>query len=65
MRLVRTPPSVVKLHDQDADNMFYWRQKSAEERFIGIEINRLGAYDGYASTDRLQRVFEVIKRQEG
>ncbi len=59
-RLGRTQFSVVRLRDTD-DAVGYWLTRPAEKRLQALELLR-GTFYGEASTsERLQRVLEVVE----
>jgi len=43
----------------------YWMSKTADERFEALELLRQIAYGYDPATERLQRVFEVARREQG
>ena len=59
----RTAFSVAKLTDP-SDEPAYWASKTPEERLEALEIMRQFIYGYDPITERLQRVFEVVKRTE-
>jgi hypothetical protein len=44
-----------------ANDRRYWLSKTPDERFEALEILRQVAYGCNPATERLQRVFEVVK----
>lgn len=57
----KTAFSVVTSHG-DSDDKAFWQSKSGAERLEALEYLRQTAYGYDATTARLQRVFEVVKR---
>jgi hypothetical protein len=58
----RTAFSVGNLHDP-SDEKEYWLSKTPEERLQALELMRQIIYGYDPNTTRLQRFFEVIKRE--
>jgi hypothetical protein len=53
---------IAKLTSKPNDRQ-YWLAKTPDERFEALEILRRIAYGYDPATERLQRVFEVVKLQ--
>jgi hypothetical protein len=60
MKVDRTRLSVVKL--TDSGDAAWWATRSPQERLEAVEIHRQAAYGLSATSQRLQRVLEVVKR---
>jgi len=54
--VLQTAPLTTKSNDRE-----YWMSKTPAERFEALEILRQIAYGYDPATERLQRVFEVVK----
>ena len=61
-RIDRSAFSVVSLHEQDAEEAWFWRAKTPHERLEGVELTRQMLYGYESATARLQRVLEVVER---
>ena len=61
-KMNKTVFSVVPLSDAD-DEKEYWLSKSPHERLQALEYLRQMLYGYDAATARLQRVFEIAKRE--
>jgi hypothetical protein len=59
-KLDRSRLETVKLTDKPNDRQ-YWLSKTPNERFEALEILRQIAYGYDPATERLQRIFEVVK----
>jgi hypothetical protein len=57
--------SVVSLKEQEEEEKTYWWGKTPYERLCALETTRQMIYGYNPDTDRLQRVFEVVKRATG
>ncbi len=62
IRLDKTAFSVISLHDADADVKAYWKAQSPRARLEALEFMRQVIYGYDPITDRIERVFEVIRR---
>jgi len=62
-RLDKSAFSVVPLSEAD-DDREYWLSKTPRERLEALEFVRQVFYAYDPATTRLQRVFEVVKREE-
>jgi hypothetical protein len=58
-KLDKTAFSVASLHDE-SDEKEYWFSKTPYERLLALEYMRQIAYGYDPSTERLQRVFEIV-----
>lgn len=56
--------SVVSLEEQNREEKNYWHDKSPAERMEALEITRQLVYGYDPSSDRLQRVFEVVEQTQ-
>ena len=63
LRMDKTHFSTVSLHDE-SDEVEYWRTQSPQSRMIGLEFMRQVMYGYDPSTARLQRLLEVVKREQ-
>lgn len=63
-KIEKTAISVSSLTDTDNDRD-YWLSKSPEERFSAIELMRQINYGYDSTTERLQRVLEVVELKQG
>ena len=63
-KLDKSAFSVVPLSEAD-DEKEYWLSKTPQERLEALEFVRQVFYGYDPATTRLQRVFEVVKREEG
>jgi len=54
--------SVVSLKEQEEEERTYWWNKTPHERLRALETTRQMIYGYNPDTERLQRVFEVVKR---
>ena len=63
-KLDKSAFSVVPLSQAD-DEKEYWLAKTPRERLEALEFVRQVFYGYDPDTTRLQRVFEVVKRDEG
>jgi hypothetical protein len=59
-RLDRSVLETAKLTSRSNDRQ-YWLSKTPDERFEALEVLRQIAYGYDPATERLQRVFEVVK----
>lgn len=59
-RVDRRALDVVDLHEQGND-VAYWRTRSVNERLEALELMRQIAYGYDPSTERLQRILEVVE----
>ncbi|MCC6361772.1 MAG: hypothetical protein IT450_23810 [Phycisphaerales bacterium] len=59
-RVDRRALDVVDLHEQRND-VAYWRTRSVNERLEALELMRQIAYGYDPSTERLQRILEVVE----
>ena len=62
-KLDKSAISVVPLSEAD-DEKAYWLSKTPHERLEALEFVRQVFYGYDPATTRLQRVFEVVKREE-
>jgi hypothetical protein len=62
--LDKTAFTIGKLHD-GGDEKAYWLSKSPQERIQAIEIMRRIVYGEAATTQRLQRFFEITELKKG
>ena len=62
LRMDKTVVSVVSLHEADALDKAYWAAQSPRDRLIALEFMRQVMYGYDPISDRVERVFEVIKR---
>jgi hypothetical protein len=62
IRLDKSSFSVVSLADADADIKSFWKAQSPSARLEALELMRQVMYGYDPITDRVERVFEVIKR---
>jgi hypothetical protein len=62
IRLDRTAFSVISLADADADVKAFWKAQTPRARLEALELMRQVMYGYDPITDRVERVFEVIKR---
>jgi hypothetical protein len=62
IRMDKTVVSVVSLHEADALDKAYWAAQSPRDRLIALEFMRQVMYGYDPISDRVERVFEVIKR---
>ena len=62
-RMDKAAFSVVTLSEAD-DERGYWLSKTPQERLQALEFIRQVLYGYNPATTRLQRVFEVVKREE-
>jgi hypothetical protein len=62
IRLDKTAFSVISVADADADVKAYWKGQSTRARLEALELMRQVMYGYDPITDRVERVFEVIKR---
>ena len=62
MRMDKTAFSVISLHDADADVKAYWKAQSPHARLEALELMRQVMYGYDPISDRIERVFEVIRR---
>lgn len=63
-KIDKTAFSVVPLSKAD-DDKAYWLSKTPHERLRAVELIRQTIYGYTPASGRLQRVFEVAKREEG
>lgn len=61
IKLDKTKLKISDLQDS-SETKTYWFNKTAEDRFVAIEINRQIIYGYNSATARLQRILEIIKR---
>lgn len=54
--------SVVSLKEQEKEERTYWWDKTPQERLEALETTRQIIYGYNPAAERLQRVFEVVKR---
>jgi len=54
--------SVVSLEEQEKEEKSYWWDKTPYERLQALETTRQIIYGYTSASERLQRVFEVVKR---
>jgi hypothetical protein len=64
LRIDRTAFSIVPLSEAGNDVAF-WLSRTAEERRQGIETSRRVLYGEEATSGRLQRILEIVKRAPG
>jgi len=57
--------SVVDLDGDPGGDRDYWRTKTPQERLLALELLRQIHYGYDPTTERLQRVFEVVEFGEG
>ncbi len=62
LRIDRSTFSVVRIEDQDRVDKEYWMSKTSKERLEAIEAIRQVLYGYDATTARLQRVLEIVRR---
>lgn len=62
-KMDKTAFSVVPLSEAD-DEKEYWLSKTPQERLQAVEFIRQVLYGYDPATARLQRVFEVVKREQ-
>lgn len=62
-KIDKTAFSVVPLSQAD-DEKEYWLSKTPQERLQALEFIRQVLYGYDPATTRLQRVFEVVKRED-
>jgi hypothetical protein len=63
-KMDKTAFSVVSLAEAD-DEVSYWLTKTPQERLRGMELIRQTLYGYTFATTRLQRVLEIVQREEG
>ena len=63
-KMDKTVFSVVPLSQAD-DEKEYWLSKTPHERLRAVELIRQTIYGYTSASGRLQRVFEVAKREQG
>ena len=52
----------VVARDQSGHDLAYWLTRSADERLLAVEVQRVIVYGRPRAAARLQRVFEVAER---
>jgi len=62
IRLDKTAFSVIPLHESDADLKAYWKAQTPHARLEALEFMRQVMYGYNPISDRVERVFEVIRR---
>jgi hypothetical protein len=62
IRLDKSSFSVIPLAHADADVKSFWKTQSPSSRLEALELMRQVMYGYDPITDRVERVFEVIKR---
>jgi hypothetical protein len=62
-RIDRSAFEVVSL--KEADDSSYWRSRTPEERLNAIEFLRRAMYGHDRTSERLQRVLEVVELKKG
>jgi beta-mannanase len=64
-KMDRTAFSVKSLTEAAEEDRTYWRSKTLEERLTALELMRQIHYGYDPSTERLQRVLEIVELGEG
>ena len=62
-RMDKTAFSVISMHDADADVKAYWKAQSPHARLEALELMRQVMYGYDPISDRIERVFEVIRQK--
>ena len=62
-KMDKTAFSIGSLHDEP-DEKAYWRSKTPRERLEAAEMMRQIVYGYNPDTERLQRVIEVVSREQ-
>jgi hypothetical protein len=61
-KMDRTVGGITTFEELEEETRAFWHSRTPEERLRTLEWLWQGAYAGYDSTTRLQRVLTVVKR---